>query len=65
MSTWILPIPLAQRIHETNRNQMKNLMRHIISFGILIRPFSDKVINQFSNFLSTECTINRDIFKIP
>ena len=47
MSSCILPNSLAQIIHEANKNQMKNLLRHIISLGILTPSFSDKVINQF------------------
>ena len=62
MSTYILPNSLAQSTPEANRNQMKNLLRHIISLGILTPSFSDQVINQFSKFLTTECTSNRDIF---
>ena len=62
MSSCILPNSPAQSTHETNRNQIKNLLRHIISFGILIPSFSDKVNNQFSKFLTTKCTTNRDIF---
>ena len=41
---------------------MKNLLCHIISFGILTPSFSDKVINQSSKLLTTEWTFNRDIF---
>ena len=41
MSTYILPNSLAQSTHGTNRNQMKNLMHHIISLGILTPSFSD------------------------
>ena len=62
MSTCVLPNSLAQSTHEVNRNQMKNLLRHIISLGIKTPSFSDKVINQFSKFLKTECTTNPDIF---
>ena len=62
MSTCILPNSHAQSTHEANRNQMKNLLCHIISLDILTPPFSDKVINQFSKFLTTECTFNQDIF---
>ena len=62
MSTCILPNSIAQSTHEVNRNQMKNLLRHIISLDILTPSFSDKVINQFSKFFTTECTFNRDIF---
>ena len=47
MSSCILPNSLAQSIHEANKDQMKNLLRHIISLGILTPSFSDKVINQF------------------
>ena len=53
MSSCILPNSLAQIIHEANKNQMKNLLRHIISLGILTPSFSDKVINQFSKSLAT------------
>ena len=62
MSTCILPNSLAESTHEANRNQMKNLLRHIISLDILTPPFSEKVISQFSKFLTTECTFNPDIF---
>ena len=41
---------------------MKHLLRHIISFGIPTPSFSGKVINQFSKFFTTKCTIYRDIF---
>ena len=54
MSTCILPNSLAEST-QADRNQMKNLMCHIISLGI-------EVINQFSKFLTTKCTTNRDIF---
>ena len=62
MSTCILPNSLAQSTHEANRSQMKNFQHHIISHGILSPSFSDKVINQFSKFFTTECTTNRDFF---
>ena len=62
MRTCILRNSLAQSAHEANRNQLKNLLHHIISCGILTPYFSDKVINQFSKFLTTECTTNWDIF---
>ena len=58
----ILPNSFPQSTHEANRNEMKNLLRHIISLGILTPSFSDKAFNQFSKFLTTECTTNRDIF---
>ena len=61
MSTWLLPNSLAQSSYEANRNQM-NLLHHIISLGIPTPCFSDKVISQFSKFLTTECKTNRDIF---
>ena len=62
MSTCILPNSLAQSTHEPKRDQMTDLLCHIISLGILTASFSDKVTNQFWKFLSTECTTNRDIF---
>ena len=62
MSSCIFPNSPAQSTHETNRNQIKNLLRHVISLGILIPSFSNKVNNQFSKFRTTECTTNRDIF---
>ena len=52
MNTCILPNSLAQSTHEANRNQMKNLLRHIISLDSLNPSISDKVINQFSKFLT-------------
>ena len=45
MSTCILPNSVAQSTHEANRNQMKNLLCHIISLDILTPPFSDKYPN--------------------
>ena len=62
MSTCILPNSLAPSTHEANRNQMKNLLRHVTSLDILTPSFSDKFINQFSKFLTIKWTINRDIF---
>ena len=41
MSTCILSNSLAQSTHEGKRNQMKNLLHHIISLGILTPSFSD------------------------
>ena len=49
MHTCILPNSLAQSAHEANRNQMKNLLHHIISCGILTPYFSDKPVLKVSH----------------
>ena len=47
----ILPNSFAQSTHETNRNQMKNLLRHIISPGIPTSSFSEKLSTSSQSFL--------------
>ena len=54
MSTFILPNSLAQSLREININQMLNLLRHVISLGILASSFSDKVIRIISLLTSSE-----------
>ena len=54
MSTCILPNSLAQSLREINRNQMLNLLRHVISLGILASSFSDKVIRIISLLTGSE-----------